>query len=71
MVYVQYYERMGVDAIGDRSVIILDGRWRQSILEKIANEHCAKRGYMGWRLFKGESFTRSLPMTDYHQYRSV
>ena len=71
MVYAQFYQRavwpVGtaelIEATGDRSVIIIDGRLKRRTMERIALAECAKRGYLAWQLFRGDSFTRSVPVT--------
>lgn len=48
-----------VEGCGDRSVIILDGRNNVETHHEIARAECVKRGYIGYSLHRGESFTRS------------
>ena len=48
-----------IEACGDRAVIILDGRNGHSDRVAIAARECAKRGYIGFSLHMGETFTRS------------
>ncbi len=68
MIYAAFYQK-GVltgeliGACGDRSVVILDGRLCAHTLGEIAAEECKRRGYLAWRIFKGESFTRSRPIS--------
>jgi hypothetical protein len=62
MIYAEFYHRTSTGfqaACGDRSVIILDGRTSKAAQGAIAAAECRKRGYAAWRIFKGESFTRS------------
>ncbi len=67
MLYAQFYQRSALDplvtieACGDRSVIILDARCSPTRNGRIAEHECAKRGYVAWRMFRGEAFTRSAP----------
>jgi len=70
MVYVQYYERNSSgelqEAIGDRGVVVLDGR---NSLETMKSDAVAFNGerrpvFDGYRIFKGYSFTRSAPITE-------
>lgn len=49
-----------IEACGDRSVIILDGRNTKEEHIDLAREECQKRGYVGFTLNKGECFTRSV-----------
>lgn len=48
-----------IEACGDRSVLILDGRWNEATAAHYARVECRKRGYVGFTLNAGESFTRS------------
>ena len=48
-----------IEACGDRAVIILDGRSKQADHVAIAHNECVKRGYVGFALHKGDTFTRS------------
>lgn len=47
------------EACGDRSVIILDGRERKEDRIAIANATAKQRGYCGFSLHRGDSFTRA------------
>lgn len=47
-----------IQACGDRSVIILDARHNVETSAAIARAECRKRGYIGFSLHQGESFTR-------------
>lgn len=48
-----------IEACGDRGVIILDGRERAGAHVSIARSECAKRGYIGFTLHMGQTFTRA------------
>ena len=48
-----------IEACGDRAVIILDGRSRPMVRVATAAKECAKRGYIGFTLHMGETFTRA------------
>lgn len=69
MIYAQFYQRsaiapeMLIEACGDRAVIILDGRVKAETNRKIAAEECRRRGYVAWQIFRGETFTRSRPVS--------
>jgi len=73
MIFAQFYQKaiwpIGteeiIEASGDRSVIILDGRERNQTHHAIAAHECKKRGYAGYKLFRGETFTRSVPISEY------
>lgn len=70
MIYAQFFQRSATDktkiieACGDRAVIVLDGRETRASHNHIASVECLKRGYVAWQLMKGDSFTRSSPITD-------
>lgn len=71
MYYVQYFEKGMVtgkliEACGDRAVFILDGR---NNLKTMINDAIRFNGYRrpvykAFQIFKGQSFTRSKPITD-------
>ena len=67
MTYVQFYHYIAngslMEASGDRSVVILDGRCSKQWMGDISASECKHRGYDAWCLFKGESFTRSAPIS--------
>ena len=68
MHYVQYYEYNLAGkldhALGDRGVVILDGRQNLSSLRADAVSCNGRRRptYPAYRLYRGESFTRSSPI---------
>lgn len=80
MIYAQFYQmstgyisgtippKFGepqlIEATGDRSVIVLDGRILESFNLNIARQECKKRGYVAYALFKGDTFCRSKRITD-------
>lgn len=65
MKFIQFYQPSALDAnetieaSGDRSVVIVDGRLSNRNIGLIAQDECRKRGYVAWSVFQGESFTRS------------
>ena len=69
MYYAQFYQRSAtnpeeiIEACGDRSVVILDGRCSRQWMGETAAQECKRRGYVAWRVFKGEAFTRSAPIS--------
>jgi hypothetical protein len=69
IIYAQFFQLSATDktqiieAIGDRSVIILDARSNHLTHNLVAYRECAKRGYVGFQIFKGESFTRSVAIS--------
>ena len=46
-----------VPACGDRSVVILDGRVTSEAMHAIAADECDKRGYVAYRIMRGDRFT--------------
>lgn len=70
MKYIQFYQKSAIsddliEATGDRSVIILGGHHRGATTQDrdIAVEEGIKRGYLGFQIFHGASFTRSFPLS--------
>lgn len=54
-----------IPACGDRSIIWLDGRMSRCNMHYIAAEECAKRGFIGYKLIKGESLSNASAITEY------
>lgn len=70
MIFAQFYQKGVVtgkliEACGDRAVIILDGRRSLRFNTAVAAENCAARGYIGYTLFQGDSFTRCTAVSSY------
>lgn len=76
MIYAQFYhmsvahqwndfKSVPIEACGDRSVIILDGRHSLADNKQLTAEWCEKRGYIGYAIHKGESFSRSNQIVEY------
>lgn len=73
MHYVQFFQNSvwgpdkgkPMEATGDRSVVILDGRESIGAQLIFSRAECAKRGYVGFQLFKGDAFSRSEPYTKF------
>lgn len=68
MIYAQFYH-YGLsgnltEACGDRAVVIIDARLRKATVGEIAAEECKRRGYDAWAIFKGESFTNSVRVSE-------
>ena len=68
MIYAAFYQApvnygqadlSPIEACGDRAVIVLDARQRPQTHVTIAARECAKRGYLGFSLHMGETFTRA------------
>ena len=51
------------EAGGDRSAIIIDARLSRATIGQVAAAECVKRGYVAWRIFKGDAFARSQPIS--------
>ena len=67
MIYAQFYDykldgKLD-EAMGDRSVVIIDARLKSRTIGEIAEAECRKRKYVAWRIFRGEAFTRSAPVS--------
>jgi hypothetical protein len=58
-------QKMPIEATGDRSVIVLDGRESLASQIAVARSECAKRGYVGFVLCRGDTFTRAKPITSF------
>jgi hypothetical protein len=70
MLYAQFFQKSAIsdeiiEACGDRSVVVYDGRRAVASYNDEAKRECAKRGYVGFQFFKGETFTRSSPVSEY------
>lgn len=50
--------KLPIEACGDRAVIVLDARRSNATNDNIARAECEKRGYIGYQIFRGETFTR-------------
>lgn len=63
MIFAQFYNRKldGTldEAVGDRGVLILDGRNTVLAMCKDAVEHALRYGFEAFSIHKGEAFTRS------------
>ena len=68
MIFAEFYTRGLVSgelitACGDRSVIILDGRYSLEKNIDIAAYWCKQRNYNAFTIGKGDSFTQSKKLT--------
>ena len=52
-----------IPAVGDRSVVRLDGRCSYETMKKIAESECRKRNFVGWQIIKGSSLLQATPIT--------
>jgi len=63
MIFAQFYNRKldGTlsEAIGDRGVLILDGRNNTATMGRDAVAHAQRHGFSAYSIHVGESFTRS------------
>lgn len=51
------------EALGDRSVVIVDGRESRDTHYRIGHMEGRRRGYDAFQLHRGEAFTRSTPIS--------
>lgn len=58
-------------ALGDRAVIILDGRMSHEKMDSIAVDECKKRGYDAYQLMRGDRFTTSVPAGPMYNVRNL
>ena len=54
-----------IEACGDRAVVIIDARLTPTNAAKIAREECIKRGFVGYRIFEGRSFSDAKAVSGY------
>ena len=72
MLFVQFFQPSAIDptrlveATGDRSIVVLDGRERLSTTMAYCQAECRKRGYKAFQLNRGETFCRSSSVGDLH-----
>lgn len=64
-------DKKPIEACGDRSIIIIDGRLSISYAEEIARKECEKRKYIGYSIHKGENFLRSTEIIKYTPLNEV
>jgi len=62
--FAEFYRAPGQPGVGDRSVIILDGRMSRHNMVTIARVECKKRGYNGFRIRYG-TFLDSIDLSGY------
>lgn len=55
-----------VEALGDRSVVRLDGRMSDASMRAVAADECKKRGYVAWHIAKGDRLLDVTPVTRVH-----
>ena len=48
-----------IEACGSDSVCILDGRYRIARCVAVARAECKRRGFVGFTIMQGETFSRS------------
>jgi hypothetical protein len=73
MVYVQFYKQSlfgpppeypVIEAVGDRGVVILDGRSTRRTWYTQSEQLCRSRGFIAFQIFKGDSFSRSRAVSE-------
>lgn len=52
-----------IPALGSDGVQILDGRWGRATMGRVAAQWARDRGFDGWQIWQGETFTRSEPVS--------
>ena len=57
--------KLPIKACGDRGVMIVDGRIEASKVAAIAASEAVKRGYAGYRVFQGRTFTDAKPVSGF------
>ena len=57
--------RKPIPACGTDSVLKLDGRFSRATMARVAAEVCRQRGFIGFTLNAGETFTRSREIRGY------
>ena len=66
--FAQFFQHSAIDntkiieACGDRSVVILDGRISKETMRELAAIECSKRGYVAWQIHRG-NFRNSSPIS--------
>ena len=75
MIYAQFYGKSAIsdeliEGCGDRSVFVLDGR--NTLRTQIADAKAwgARHGWLAFKIYKGDTFTRSRPISSL-QYMGV
>lgn len=54
-----------IPACGDRAIVWLDGRMSHLSLHETAMKTCEERGFIGYKLIRGESLLRTQPISNY------
>ena len=57
--------RVPIEACGTNGVLVLDGRNHIARMSTVARQACQRRGFCGYRIFKGERFSDSEPVSVY------
>lgn len=55
-----------IEALGDRGIIVLDGRMSLYNMKSIARIECEKRGFKAFQIIKGSSLLNTSPVTKIH-----
>ena len=59
----EFGEPQLIEACGSGAVFVLDGRNAWHTQHEHAKEVCKRRKYLAYQLYKGETFTRSVPIS--------
>lgn len=70
MYYAQFYQNdllgQRSEALGDRGVLIMDGRCKSSF-DDWATQHCKRYKYLGYSIHQGISFTQSVQLRPFKE----
>lgn len=61
MIYVQFFQKRGLDYAEVEDVAVLDKRTGLGAHLKVGAAECRKRGYAAFQVYRGPSLVRSLP----------
>jgi hypothetical protein len=72
MYYAQFYQNdllgQRSQALGDRGVLIMDGRCKSNF-DEWATQHCKRYKYLGYSVHQGISFTQSRQITHFKEVK--
>jgi hypothetical protein len=54
-----------IEACGDRGIVFIDARLKPETIGEIARRECEKRGYIGYRIYKGARLDDAKPISGY------
>lgn len=65
----KFSKQIAIEATGDRSVIQVDGRLAQSKVVSIAMDECKARGFVGYKVLKGNKLSDAKPVSPFWAVR--